>query len=137
ILYMETLRQTTERDSKDRLIFGDYRLDKVYKDDMIVRETDGKAFIRYTMIMTDVVTNKSIKCYVLNKEFSPNIRIQAIDYCGVHIYDTLPDLVLRRVVPCENLTKYIIKLTGTMLRKTRVAIWETILNVLTKDIKLI
>ena len=132
--YLEKLRRTTDYPLEKRLLFGSYRLDKVYKDDIVVRTEDSKSYIRYVMIMTDVETSISIKCYVMNKIPQTNVRVQTVDYYGEQIFDAIPDLALRRAVLIENLTKYIRKLTETMTRKQRVAVWEVILNVVTKDI---
>ncbi len=135
--YMDKLRLTTERPIEQRLTFGTFRLDKLYKDDVIVRNKFSDSYIQFVMIMTNIeAPYVSIKCYAVNKNhYSTNTRIASIDYYGIHIYDAIPDLVLRRVVLCHDLTKFIFQLTGTMKRTTRAAIWELILNVVTNDIE--
>jgi hypothetical protein len=135
IIYMDKLKQTTERPECERLKFGDYRLDKIFKEDYISRTENIGEQIKYAMVMTDTNTNISMKCYCVDKLDTADVRVQSLDYCGKKIFDAIPDLVLRRVVHNENLTKYIRNLTGTMPRESRAAIWEHILLVLDKDIK--
>jgi hypothetical protein len=137
IFYVDQLRQSTELPIEKRLLFGSYRLDKIYKDDWNTRSSNINTYIRYCMIMTEIDTNMSIKCYILNKNKAPYVRVKTIDCYSSYVFDCIPDLVLRRVVSCENLTKYIKKLFEQMPRKSRVAIWEYILNIMTKEIDLL
>jgi hypothetical protein len=135
ILYVDKLRATTERPINRRLVFGSYRLDKVYRDDIIIRSESSDPSIRYALIMTDIETGISIKNYVVNQYVSSNVRVQSLDYCGEKIFEAIPDLVLRRAIRGENLTKRVKKLIETMEREQRQSIWEDILNVLDHDIR--
>ncbi|VBB18675.1 hypothetical protein YASMINEVIRUS_1206 [Yasminevirus sp. GU-2018] len=134
LTYMDKLKLTTERPDAERLMFGCYRLDKVYRDDEVIRTAEHEEHIRFSLIFTDVETNASIRCYATNKVDTANVRVQMLDYSGRDIFDAIPDFVLRRVVHGDNLTKHIKKLTGTMPRERRMSIWEHILLVLDKDI---
>lgn len=134
IMYMDKLRQSTERPISDRMLFGSYRLDKVFKDDNSERKDmnlmdNNNTLLRYVMIMTDIDTGVSIKCNATNRYVS-DLRIQTLDYSGHKVFDAIPDLILRRVVHTENITKYIQTLIGTMPRVQRAIIWRAILRVL-------
>lgn len=134
IVYMDKLKQTTYRPINERLRFGSYRLDSVFKDEKPIR-TKSTEIIRYVMIMTDIESNESIKTYAVNIYDAIDVRVQSLDYSGEKIFDAIPDLALRRVVHFENLTKHIKQLVGTMDRTRRALIWEHILTVLDKDVK--
>lgn len=137
VLYMDKLRQTTDKPVSERLMFGAYRLDKIFKNDVLVRTEKNVPHIRYTMVMTDTETKPevSIRCNVVNALDVADVRVQSLDYYGQQIFDAIPDLVLRRVVHSENVTKYVKKLTDSMPREQRLIIWESILRVLEKDIQ--
>jgi hypothetical protein len=118
-------------------MFGAFRLDRVFKNDILYRKGSGKEHIRYTMVMTDTETKPemSIRCNVSDSLDIANVRVESLDYHGKRIFDSIPDLVLRRVVHSHNVTKQVKKLTDSMPRDQRSTIWENILRVLEKDIQ--
>jgi hypothetical protein len=136
VIYMDKLRQMTDKPVSERFMFGVFRLDKIYKNDVIIRTEKNKTQIRYTMIMTDTESKpeKSIRCHIINASNEANVRVQNIDLCGDDVFESTQDLVLRRVVHAENITKFIMKLTEEMPRDIRIMIWESILGVIEKDI---
>jgi hypothetical protein len=132
--YAEKLKECSERSIDNRLIFGPYRLDAVYRDNTIIRSIFSG--IKYKLIMTHTKSNKSILCYLSSNDRECSIvRTNTIDYSGEDIFRTLVDLTHRKATLTENLTKDIIKLKGDMLRESRTHIWGTILHVLDKEIK--
>lgn len=137
VLYMDKLRKTTERPITERLMFGSFRLDKIYRDDMLIRRADitEEEMLRYTMVMTDTASKPeiSIKCHVVSDLDDADVRVQLLECACVH--NIIPDIVLRRIVHSENVTKYVKKLTESMTRERRIIVWEFILRVLEKDIQ--
>lgn len=135
ITYMNKLRDTTDRPKSDRLMFGSFRLDKVFKMDDIVRTSKSqKSQVKYTMIMTDVETDLSSGFNVVTSVNMADLRVQGLDYSGPQIFDAIHDLVLRRGVHSQNITKYIKKLVSVMAREKRMLIWEAILCVIEKSL---
>jgi hypothetical protein len=160
--FMDQLKLTTDRPQNERLVFGSYRLDKIFRTDLLepssrtsdpytqntqsTRKSRGKLskgaqeHYQSTMIFTDIETDISIKATLEQDNGQHNVlncdvRIQTIDYIGPNIWNTLPDLALRRVVSVKNIAQMIPTLTRTMVRTKRVKIWESILRVIEKDIQ--
>ena len=140
IILMDKMRQTTERVIEKRLQFGNYRLDKVYKEDLVVHsdENDEDLCTSYTMIMTNInPPYTSFKCNVSNIDEPSMCRISNIDFFNFNSTNILIDLNQKRIITVTNISKEIINLKNSMLRCEREAIWKNILTLLTYDIKYI
>ncbi len=136
IMFMEQLRYTTSKVKNERLVFGDYRLDVVTKQEIFKNNVSN---IKYNMVMTDVNTNVSIKVScVKKKQNSINTRVEHLDVCSVdNTFECLGDLCQRKAVLSFNLAKAIGELNGTMERKKRAKILGKVCEVLSKDIDLL
>lgn len=138
INFMEKMKDSTLLSKNNRLKFGSYRLDKIYRKNKILWRNNTTEQTRYVMILTDVDTSKSIKCYAVNKkDYIENSRVENIDYIGPYIYDALPDMTMRKVVTTKDISGSIFMLKGEMVRKKRVAIFELILDILVHEIQLL
>ena len=139
IKVMDMLNKTTKRVESDRVVFGTYRLDKVYKEEEIIRSQEREKVIKYVMILTDTESNISIKATVSNMIDNSNLRINNIDMEGSEFFESMTDVMLRKAVISKdfNFIEKIKSLNNTMTRTERVEIWKNILDLMSKEINII
>lgn len=129
--YMLKLKITTQRDPKDRLVYGDYRLDEVMMD-----TTD-----KFRLVFTDIQTNKSILCYAVESGHNLNhehkSRAEDIDYTGKDVFNAIHDITVRRAVLNYNLTKLIPVLRIDQPRDVRSSILRKVIETMENTLKLL
>lgn len=127
LILVNKLLETVNRPREERLVFGSYRLDKIYKNDRVIKEG-----IRYTMIFTDIDTGVSFRGHISNVGLPVDIRIDRVGHLDKNIFDAIPDMILRRVVHPMNITNYIRKLIDELDINARINIWMVILRAFTR-----
>ena len=141
--YMEALRNTTDRPIEKRIVFGNYRLDRVRRSNLhdVVKKLNNAMPVQmaYEIIMTDIDTNVSIMCNVAKNTAEEEMKfgVEGITQRTNDIINQQLDLIGRRAGSKKNYVKRVAKLSRIMPRKKRARIWNDILKFIDSELSLL